>query len=434
MNKYCAFTICAKNYLGLAITLKKSYLSNNKESDFYIFIADEFDEPIQLFSNVLIAKKVLDINSEKWINMSFKYEITEFCTSIKPFCFDYLFRVKEYDKVVYLDPDIYVFSDFTYIYDKLDKYLFITSPHITTPLTPDIESLSETGDRGFLRVGINNFGFVAVKNNAKSLNIIDWWKHKLEIHCFDETMMATFTDQKWMEYLQAFLNNDEYLCSKNKGINFAPWNYFERKVILENNTFYIKNRISPSHSAKDELIFAHFAGYDYKELINGNDRKRIRNQNLKRYKDISLILSNYIEALQKNKSIFNQYINYNYSYNFFNNGNRIDVAQRRIYNSLFNSFNYRRDPFKDGEHSFYQLLKQHKLIDNSSNTKIEKMNPISFKGYSKKIELFYRLMRLFYRTVGYRNYILFLRLMRHMCKYENQTFLLGKNYTNKEII
>lgn len=431
MSKKCAFTICAKNYLGLALTLQKSFLNNNKESEFFIFIVDEFSQPIQLGNNCLIAKDILDICPEKWINMSFKYEITEFCTSIKPFCFDYLFRIKEYEKVVYLDPDTFVFNSFDCIFSNLDRNLFITTPHILSLLTPDIEELSETGDKGFLRVGINNFGFVAVRKSEKSLHIIDWWKYKLENHCFDEKLSATFTDQKWMEYLPSFLEQGEYLCSKSKGLNLAPWNYFERKIVIENNTFYVENRINSKESTKDKLIFAHFAGYNYKELFKGNFKERIRNQNLKSYDDISLILSNYVKALQKFKDAFNKYISYDYSYNYFSNGYRIDLAQRRIYNSLFINYNFTKNPFLDEPKSFFQLLKRKKLIDNSKKQKVEKMNPNSLEGFDKKINLLYQLMCFFKTIIGYRYYILFLRLMRHLCKYENQTFLLGKEYTIK---
>lgn len=434
MNKTCAFTICAKNYLGLALTLRQSFLVNNTESDFFIFIADEFDKPIKLDSNIFISKDVLSISSEIWTNMSFKYEITEFCTSIKPFCFDYLFRTKKYNKVIYLDPDTFVFNSFDYVFDNLDTNLFITTPHILSPLTADIEYLSETGDTGFLRVGINNFGFVGVRKSEKSLHIIDWWKYKLENHCFDEKLSGTFTDQKWMEFLPSFLEQGEYLCSKNRGLNLAPWNFFERKIIKDNDVFYVENRISPKDTSRDKLIFAHFAGYNYKQLFKGNSNDRIRNKNLKTYEDISLILIDYISELNKFSDAFKKYICYDYSYNRFSNGQRIDIPQRRIYNSLFTDYNFSDNPFLDTKQSFYQLLKKNNLVDLSKETKVDKMSPNSLKGFNQKLSLLYKVLRIFKAAIGYRNYILFFRLMRHLCKYENQVFLLGKKYNSKKIV
>ena len=44
--KNVAFTICAKNYLAQAITLKKSFEQHNPESDFFIYLADEIGDGI----------------------------------------------------------------------------------------------------------------------------------------------------------------------------------------------------------------------------------------------------------------------------------------------------------------------------------------------------------------------------------------------------
>ena len=91
--KKTAFTICAKNYIGLALALEKSLKEHSKDVDFYIFVADEFslEEDIEsLPENVIIAKKVIGISDAQWNQMSFKYDITEFCTSIKPTCFKYI--------------------------------------------------------------------------------------------------------------------------------------------------------------------------------------------------------------------------------------------------------------------------------------------------------------------------------------------------------
>ena len=39
-KKNCIFTICAKNYIGLAQALEKSILQYNNNIDFYIVVAD----------------------------------------------------------------------------------------------------------------------------------------------------------------------------------------------------------------------------------------------------------------------------------------------------------------------------------------------------------------------------------------------------------
>src|SRR5882757_167696 len=124
MNKNVVFTICAKNYIGLAQILGNSLKKVNPDVDYYIFVADELSEvnDITIPENVIECKYALKdfVDSDKWNEMAFKYSLTEFCTSIKAFCFKYLFETKKYEKVIFLDPDIYVFSTFDDILSELD--------------------------------------------------------------------------------------------------------------------------------------------------------------------------------------------------------------------------------------------------------------------------------------------------------------------------
>src|SRR5574344_1382467 len=111
-NKNCIFTIVATNYVGLAQSLEKSIKRYNDNVDFYIVVADEPTTEIKnkLHKNVLIAKEFLDYTTDKWYEMAFKYNLTEFCTSIKPPSISYFFSVG-YDKVAYFEPDILCFNN-----------------------------------------------------------------------------------------------------------------------------------------------------------------------------------------------------------------------------------------------------------------------------------------------------------------------------------
>ena len=175
MNKNCIFTICAKNYIGLAQALEKSVKQYNDNVDFYIMVSDEFDtgkEP-KVAENVLIAKDILGIDDKLWTNMAFKYNLTEFATCIKPFSIEYFFKKKGDETVCYMDPDTYLFSDFSYIYEKLSKYLVVTAPHITISDYPYTGYLP---DRSFLFNGISNFGFGGFRNHPKTINLMKWWE------------------------------------------------------------------------------------------------------------------------------------------------------------------------------------------------------------------------------------------------------------------
>ena len=120
----CAFTICAKNYLAQALTLRESFLKHNPSLNFFIFLADKIDGVEDVDGVVALDKSWIP----DWVNMAFKYDVIEFNTSINPFCFGKLFK-EGYEKVIYLDPDIYVTRPLDYIYECLNNKSVVLTPH-----------------------------------------------------------------------------------------------------------------------------------------------------------------------------------------------------------------------------------------------------------------------------------------------------------------
>ena len=435
MKKNCIFTICAKNYIGLAQALEKSIRQYNDDVDFYIVVADEFDtgkEP-SVDDNVFIAKRVLPIEEKLWTNMAFKYNLTEFCTAIKPFCIEYFFKEKDYESCCYMDPDTYLFSDFSYIYDKLSKFLVVTAPHITIP---DYPYTGDLPDRSFLFNGISNFGFGGFRNHPKTINLLKWWEDRLTYLCFGEMLWAVCTDQKWTDFFPAFLNFDEILFSNNLGLNVAPWNYFERKIVKEGDTYYVVSRTGAS-DRKDKLVFCHFAGYNYKEMSTTgvvNNQNRMRISNLKEYPDMDPLIDEYVKFIYDNRDLFNKFLDLPYSYGSFDNGVRIDKLHRRLYNGAVSNFGYKKNPFATrGNDSYYSLLERKGLISKKQpEGKLDDVSQMN-DGFARKVRFLYKGLRVFYKLIGYKNYVLFLQFIRRLSLYDNNTFLLGKEYENYEL-
>ena len=433
MNRNCVFTICAKNYIGLAQALEKSINRYNNNIDFYIVVADEFDRKVlSVADNILIAKYTLNIDNQLWINMTFKYNLTEFCTCIKPFSIEYFFE-KGYDTVCYLDPDTYFFNDLGYVYEKLEKFLVVTAPHITIP---DYPYTGDLPDRSFLFNGISNLGFGAFRNHPKTINIIKWWEDRLSKLCFGEMLWAVCTDQKWTDFFPAFFNYDEILFSNNLGLNLAPWNYFERKVIKDKDGYFIVSRTG-ANQRKDKLIFCHFAGYNYREMATEgivNNQNRMRISNLRDYKDIEPLVDEYVNYIHENRDLFNSYLDLSYTYNYFNDGCRIEKLHRRLYNGIVTNFNYKGNPFDTGKGSFYELLKKKGLLPLHDKKKpVDSIDEKNMHGFERKLSILYKVLRTFFKIFGYRNYVLFLQFIRRLSLYDLNTFLLGKEYENYKL-
>ena len=309
--KNVAFTICATNYVGLAKVLERSIYKHYKDLDFYIIVADEPSEVVRnsFEENILVAKDVLDYSEQKWYEMAFKYNLTEFCTAIKPASILYLLG-KGYEKCIYFDPDIFVYSSIELIYNYLDNYNAVVTPHITEIEKDYTGNLKE--DR-LLFSGTFNLGFFAINNASLSCNFLEWWSKRLEDYCFANLTESLFTDQKWVDMLPSFFS-DKLLVCRNKGLNMAPWNFHERVVSEDDGVLYVANRFE-ANSAKTPLVFVHYSGYNYKALLSGEvEQKNIKK--MSQYTDLGVIFDVYRTALTEGQ--FSQYIDQNYTYNSFN--------------------------------------------------------------------------------------------------------------------
>lgn len=327
VEKSIAFTIVAKNYLGLAKILESSVRRMNPNLDFKIFIADEVIDEFQLPSGVVVGKNVLwEQLGEFWYEMAFRYNLTEFCTSIKPFCIEHLFD-QGFSKVIYLDPDIFLFSGVEDILSKLDDVKIILTPHV---LSFEENYQGDRPENGILATGIFNLGFLAVRNDPKIRSCMKWWGRRLISQCYIDPLDSYFTDQKWMDFIPGFFEKSEIEISRNLGLNLAPWNYFERQILRKDETFYVKYRGEFSNKDLKEykLCFVHFSGYDYKALKEGDSIQNNISE-IKTYSDIDILLDQYSKILKEEALTFNSYIDLKYTYGYFENGSPI-VGYMRI--------------------------------------------------------------------------------------------------------
>ncbi len=420
MMKLCSFTIVARNYIGLAKILRESYIKYSDNSDFFIFVADATDEELE--EGILSSKEILAINESKWIDMSFKYNLTEFCTSIKPYCFQYLFNNLNYDVAMYFDPDIYFFSPLTTLIGRFKEKSIILTPHITTPEIDDIEN----HDVLYLNSGIYNLGFIGVKKDSNTMRFIDWWANRLDNECFNDSFKGTFTDQKWMDLATSFIPIESIYVERGLGYNIAPWNFSERKLSKENDVFEVVNRVFPT-SKRERVVFVHFSGFNYSALLNKKvERGRI--ENCRFYQDAEDIIEYYSNELKTHEESFLEYFHKTYLYSVFTDGTKIDLLHRRIYR-MYSRYNTVDNPF-DAAGDFCRMIKKNKLV---SQNKVDSLPLSSVTGVSRKTRVFFKLLKAVKIMIGYDRYLKFLKLMKYASRLESQ-ILLVDNVADEEII
>lgn len=415
----CAFTIVAKNYIGLARILGRSLSKVNPDINFKIFVADEFPQNVKsLPDNVIISRKVLDYSSEEWTDMSFKYDLTEFCTSIKPGVFKYLFA-QGYDKVLYFDPDIYIFSSINTILQRLEDYDMVLTPQI---VGIHIDYTGEHPEWAMNVNGIFNLGFCGMRKSLITDKIILWWQKRLKTECFADRSIGNFTDQKWMDWMPGLLGNEYLYISHDLGMNMAPWNYFERELFKKDDTLYVRFRTNDNPQHESRLVFIHFAGYDYNKMKQGFIvRKRI--ENLQEYKDLHLATDIYCKAIANNKDIFDEFITLPYTYSSYDNGIPISTFHRRLYHGYSEKYGPVRNPFSTNKESFYSMIKKKGMIINDN---IDKINKLNLSNMDRKRKMIGMLFCVLYKFMGYKRYVLFVKSLYNYCRPEWHLFLIRK--------
>lgn len=415
--KQCAFTIVAKNYIGLGQILGESLRRHNPETDFFIFVSDEFEQqPDKLPKEVVMAKETLEgISSNQWRDMAFKYDLTEFCTAIKPFCFEHVFSLG-YEKSYYFDPDIYIFSSIKAISDALDEHTMTLTPQIAG-IHPDYKG--EHPEWAMNVNGIFNLGFCGIRNNDLGRRIVKWWEERLRDQAFADRSVGQFTDQKWMDWIPGFLGQQLYV-QQSLGMNMAPWNYFERELSEDaEGHLYVSFRTDDMPQRHDPLVFVHFAGYDYTQLKKGIiSRKRI--EDLKEYDDLSLINTVYRDAIVSHAAVFDSFIEQPYSYATYDNDVPIAAFHRRLYHGLNSQTS---NPFATGSGSFYQLINKKGMIIEEKIDNVSRRNLANLDGKKKVLAYFYRIL---YRLIGYKRYVMFLKSLYFYCRPEMHSFLIKR--------
>lgn len=393
----CAFTICAKNYLAQALTLRESFLKHNPSLNFFIFLADKIDGVEDVDGVVALDKSWIP----DWVNMAFKYDVIEFNTSIKPFCFGKLFK-DGYEKVIYLDPDIYVTRPLDFIYECLNDKSIVLTPHYC-----DIEEHFDgaVSEETFNKVGIYNLGFCALKNDKVGQEIAKWWQNRLQYKCYSQSSEGLFVDQKWMDYIPGFFP-DATCVSSHYGMNVAIWNLHERELFIDEKQGYMIRR----KKAGDEfpLLFFHFSGFDPFETTVIN--RRHPQFNVTTYPSFKPIIEEYRERVYANG--YDRFSKMTYGFNHYFDGSVITPLQRRIFRVYLNDHKVEFNPFEINT-PFYKILKNSRLLLKASTkqngfasyTKEEKN-----KGKKLENKVVKPMLSLALRVLGAERYAMLIRL------------------------
>lgn len=174
--------------------------------------------------------------------------------SLKPVFLHYLLEEKS-DKVIYIDNDIYFFGDYAFLFDLLDEYNFLLTPH-HYPRDPDRD---QNWLEANFRVGLYNAGFIAVRRDA--IAHLDWWAACCAYRCEKNPLRGMFDDQKYLDLMPVM--NERAHVLRHKGCNVAEWNKAVISRTERDGQIYLDE--------KYPLVFIHFNGTTVRAIEQGEE-------------------------------------------------------------------------------------------------------------------------------------------------------------------
>jgi len=314
-NTKAVFTIVSKNYLHYARTLMQSVREVHGDWDRHVLLVDEvrgdFDPAGEDF-NLLEVRQLPLPELEKFL---FRYTILELNTAVKPWMFEWLFKSKQYERVVYLDPDIYLYRPMLEVEEALAcGSLMVLTPHLTGPLADG----KKPTELDIMRAGAYNLGFIALARHASMLPFLKWWQSKLEFQCIVDFASGLFVDQKWIDLVPGMF--PDVFILRHEGYNVAYWNLLHR-IVSKTDGGHLVNGV--------KLVFCHFSGLDPETPHNlSKYQDRFVLSDLPEFETLAL---EYCERLIKHGFI--ECRKWKYSFGMFADGTPIKDYHRQSYNN-----------------------------------------------------------------------------------------------------
>lgn len=392
-DSYVVFTVTNLAYLPKALVLADSLFEHDGVK-LNIYIIDRkiaIDFPVSNANFIWIE----DVGFSDIYVLAFKYDITEFSTSLKPGIT--LKLLEAYSTVIFLDPDTCLYNSITPILKDLDAHSIVLTPHYTIPQS----NVLPDSDIAMMRFGSFNLGFFAVKKSEQSLHFLNWWNDRCRRFCYFETQFGLSTDQKWVSIAPCFF--EDLYVSFNLGYNVAFWNLHERQINRDSSGALFVNNQYP-------LIFFHFSSFDEIKPELLSTRPFIKNSEA----DESLIEISiaYRDALKKYKKLAPIV---RYAFDYMSNGDYISPTLRRAYSCVVDELPKNVDPF-DSMGPVGLFAKRNYLI---SKTK-ENYSPEGARNINTYKNSFYFVnlfMRMILRMLGPNRFTNFSRLLVYLSSY-----------------
>ncbi len=258
VSKNCFCTIITSDHYPYARALYASLKKYDADVVLFVLITDGVtisSGPGEDGIQILPAKNILHYSLARRLYEKYAHESMDWLRwSLKPVFIAFLLE-NGFDKVIFSDCDIYFFASYRFLFDELNRYSMLLTPHwyATDP------AINEESFAQLLKSGVFNAGFIGT--NKSALPALQWWAkacyHKMGI----SEAEGIYDDQKYLDLVPSLFENIHVL--KHKGCNLGSQNYEECKREKINNEILIDE--------KYPIVCIHFSDALIKQILKGHD-------------------------------------------------------------------------------------------------------------------------------------------------------------------
>ena len=333
MKRIHVFTSAACNYIPKVRVLVESIRRFHPEWIVHLALADEVPASLDLSNEPFDEIHPLSsLGIPQYRAWAFCHSLVELATAIKPVLLGHLLNRDDCSGVIYLDPDIVIFSKLDEVMSALEANNIALTPHQITP-EATLAAIMDN-EVSSLKHGVYNLGFIAVSPTETGKAFARWWSSRTYHFCRADLKNGLFTDQRWIDLVPAFFEGVQILrCAR---LNVAPWNLTTRQIqAASNNNFTVQG---------EPLGFYHFTGFDsgahqVMAGINGRDSPAV-------YKLIEWYAR--VTRKQEGDTLSTQ----PWRYGFYEDGSKISAGARIVYRERVDLQSAYPDPFSSAPDSF----------------------------------------------------------------------------------
>jgi hypothetical protein len=390
-----ACTIVSSNYLPHARTLCDSFLSFHPDYKFYILLVDRLPKGLDVSHENFELVLVEDLGIPNFSSIAFKYGILELNTNVKPTFLKWILH-EGVEQIIYLDPDILIYSFLDPVFTALSNSAIVLIPHCTSPNAGD-----PYGESLLLVNGVFNLGFIALSKTEETTRFLEWWEQRCLTLGYNERWAGLFVDQKWINLVPCYFDSVHIL--KHPGCNAAYWNLHERMLEKKQTGWFI-NGVEP-------LVFFHFSGMS----VDGRDRisKHTDQFDLASRPELAELFASYRKQLVE-KGIRDG--RHRYAFGYFDNGEPVTKLQRAAFAANLEQFGT-EDPFNT-QGSFYRWAQLHYLPSRDDTS--EQYGRKAYRKADRRVQAINMIMRLALRVIGPDRYTILMKYLEYVSVLRNQ--------------